>query len=100
MSRGIVTVIAIIAVAVILLAIMGVVHVRNTENDASITVDKKELKEKMHEAVEKTEETGGMIRDKTGAALRKAGEGLRGTSHDEQAPTTTKPPAPERERHP
>ncbi len=85
MSRWILIVIAILALVGILLAHVGVIHVRNTENDASITVDKKELKEKTHDAVEKTQEAGGEILDKAGAALRKAGEGLRQPSHYQRA---------------
>jgi hypothetical protein len=71
----------------------GVLHFRSTDNQATITVDKKELKEKTDKAVEKTEAVGSEILDKTGQILHKAAAGLRESAPDQHAPAAT--PAPD-----
>jgi hypothetical protein len=81
--------IAVLAVAV--LAATGVIYFRNTENDASVTIDKKELKEKTHEAIEKTREAGSEGLDRMGQALHKAGESMKGTSDERSAPDASAP---------
>ena len=91
MSRFIATVVVIAVVVGALLAAAGVLHFRNGTDETSITLDKKELKDNTRDVVGKTEEAGGKILDKTGQALHKAAEGLRGSPGDRQA---TKTPAP------
>jgi hypothetical protein len=89
MNRWILIVIAICIVGVAVLALSGVLHVRDTKNETGVTIDKKELKEKTEEAVKKTEAAGGKVLDKTGEALHKAAEEIRGTPHDQKPPATT-----------
>ena len=43
----------------------GVLKVHDSKDEAGITIDKKELKEKTHEAVRKAEEAGSEVLDKT-----------------------------------
>ena len=72
----------------------GVLHVRNTENETSVTLDKKDLGEKTQEVIDKAKETGGTILERTGKALHNVGEGIREPSHDRSAPTKTEAPTP------
>lgn len=82
------------------LATAGVLHVRNSENETSITLDKKDLQEKTQEAIDSAKETGGRILESTGKAMHKAGEGVRETSPEKSAPETKASPAPERKPQP
>ena len=77
MSRFITKVVVIAVVIGVLLAMAGVLHFRNDTDQTSVTIDKKELKDKAQDVVGKTEEAGGKILDKTSTALHKAAEGLR-----------------------
>jgi hypothetical protein len=85
-------------VAVAVLAITGVLHVRDTKDETGVTIDKKELKEKTQEAVKKTEAAGSKALDKTGEALHKAADEIRGASHDQKTPAPT-PPADEKNKN-
>jgi uncharacterized protein HemX len=88
MTRLILAAIAILVVMGAVLAMTGVLQVQNNKDESSVTIDKKELKEKTHEAVKKTEEAGGAILDRTGKALHEAADKVRGSSHDQKAPPT------------
>ena len=66
MSRFITKLVVIAVVIGVLLAAAGVLHFRNGTDQTSVTLDKKELKEKTRDVVGKTEEVGGKILDKTG----------------------------------
>ena len=90
MTRLVVAVVVILVLIGGVLAAAGVLHFRNATDQSTITIDKKELKEKTDKAVEKTEEVGGKILDKTGETLRKAAERLRGSAHDQGPPTATR----------
>ncbi len=100
MKRLIVSVIVIVVLAGVGLAVAGVLRFENTKNRSSITLDKKELQQKTEKAVEKTEAAGGEILDKTGQALHKAAESLRGSSDMEPraARATRRPPQQGRAR--
>jgi hypothetical protein len=86
MTRVITTLVVIAVLIGIVLAYAGVLRFQNTENQSTIILDKKELKEKAHGAVERTGEVGGEILDKTGQTLHKAAEGIR--------PSTDRPTEP------
>jgi hypothetical protein len=86
MTRFILTVVVMLVVVGVVLAATGVLRFRNTEDETGVTIDKKELKEKTEQAVEKTEKVGGEILDKTGKSLQKAAEGLRGSPQDKEVP--------------
>lgn len=98
MSRFILIMVAIIVVIGVALAATGALHFRNTADESSVTLDKRELNQKAHEAIEKTREAGGEVLDKTGQALHNAGQGLRKASQDTNA-TTTKPAADPKNTH-
>ena len=87
MLRFIVIVIAILAVVGIVLAAAGVLHFQSNANESTIIIDKQELNEKTHKAVEKTEEVGSKALEKTGDALHKAAEELRKSPDNKPAPT-------------
>jgi hypothetical protein len=93
MSRLLSTIAIIVMAVVAVLGTVGVLHFQNADDKAGITVEKKDLEEKTEKAVEKTEEVGGEILDKTGKALHKAAADLRESSQDPpHTPATT--PAP------
>jgi hypothetical protein len=94
MARLIVVLVVIVVGISIVLAMTGVMHFQNTNDQSTITIDKKDLQKKSEKAVEKTEEAGGKILDKTGEALHKAADDLRGRAKDPPAPTATQPPVP------
>lgn len=77
MSRLIVTLVAVVIVVGAVLGAAGVLHFRNTDDQSSVTLDKKELNAKTQDVIKKTEETGSKILDKTGAALHKAADTVR-----------------------
>lgn len=85
MSRLILAVIAIVVLVGLVLAATGALHFRNTEDQSSVTIDKKELKEKTQEVLKKTQDAGGQVLDKTGEALHKAADGLRKSPNDRSA---------------
>ena len=66
MTRLMMTVIVTLVVAGIALATAGVLRFQNTSDQAGVTIDKRELKQKTQQAVETTGEFGGKILDKTG----------------------------------
>lgn len=90
MTRLIVTLAIIVAVVVIILGMAGVLHVQNTDDKAGITVDKKELREKTHSAVEKTKGAAVEVLDKA----RRAVDESRERPHDAPA-YDRRPPAVE-----
>jgi hypothetical protein len=73
MSRLIALIVTTAVVVGAVLAATGVLRFQNTRDEAAVTIDKKQLKEKTQKAIEKAEKTGGGILDKTGEALQKAG---------------------------
>lgn len=81
-----VTVGALVIVVGGVLAATGVLHFRNTDDEAGATIDKKELKEKAHEATETIQQGGNEALDRTGDALKKAAEKIRGSSDDQESP--------------
>ncbi len=87
MGRILVALVVVVVVVGAVLAMAGVLHFRSADHQATITIDKKELKEKTDKAVEKTEAVGSEILDKTGQILHKAAAGLR-----ESAPIGTRRP--------
>lgn len=89
LMRVLMTVFVIVVVLGAVLAATGVLHVRNSDDESGVTIDKKELNQKTQEAVEKTENAGSKFLDKTGEALHKAAEGLRKPSDDRNAPAST-----------
>ena len=92
LRRLIVTVVVIIVLVGVGLAAAGVLRFENTKNRASLTLDKQQLQQKTEKAVEKTETAGGQLLDKTGQAVHKAAESLRGSPDKAQPPAKT--PAP------
>ncbi len=88
MTRLIIAAIAVFILVGAVLATTGVLRVQNNKDQSGIVIDKKELKAKTQEAVKKTEEAGSKILDKTGEALHKAADKVRGSSHDQQTPAT------------
>ena len=77
MSRIIVTLVVVAVLVGAVLGMAGVLHFRNSEDNATIKIDKKELREKTDHAVQKTEEVGGQILDKAGKLLHDAAKDLR-----------------------
>ena len=77
MTRLIFIVLAATIVVGVVLASSGVLQFHDTKEKSTITIDKKELKEDVKTAVEKTGEAGGKTLQETSEALHKAAEGLR-----------------------
>ena len=80
MARLIAVIVGILVVLGIVLGTTGVLHVRNTKDETGVTLDEKELQKKTREAVKTSEDAGGKVLDKTGEAMHKAAEKLRGAS--------------------
>jgi len=87
MLRFVLTLILILVVVGAVLALTGVLHVRNSNDETGVTVDKKKLEEKTEKAIEKSEEAGRKMLDKTSDALHKAADEI--SSHDRNTSTTT-----------
>ena len=85
MSRLIITIAVILIGLGVVLAATGFLRFRNSNDESGITLDKKELKEKSQEAVQKTEAAGGKILDPTSESLQKAVKQLRGSSGDKDS---------------
>jgi len=75
------------------LATTGVLHVRNTEDETSVILDKKDLGEKAQEVLHQAKDTGSTILERTGEVLRNAGEDIGKPSPDTSAPKKTESPA-------
>jgi hypothetical protein len=89
MSRLMITIAVILVGLGVVLASTGVLRFHNTKDETGITLDKKELKEKSQEAVQKTEAAGGKILDRTSESLQKATQRLRGSSGDRDSHATS-----------
>jgi hypothetical protein len=90
MARLITWTVAIVVVLGGVMAATGVLRFESDQDRSTITIDKKELKEKTHNAVKEAEKTESKILEKTGDALHSAAKGMRESS-DGKAPA--KPPA-------
>jgi uncharacterized membrane protein len=99
MGRFIATVIVALVVIAAVLAVENVVYVRNTDTEAGILINKKELKEQTQEAVEKTKEAGGELLDNSRKALHDATVPKK-PSHDERPPAAIEPSPPPHESQP
>jgi hypothetical protein len=95
MSRLITTLLVIGVVIGFVLAATGVLHFQNTTDEATITINKKELKEKTQEVIKETGEAGGKMLDRTSETLHKAAEGMRPSPENQTTPS--KSPAADRE---
>ena len=91
MSRIIVTLVVVAVLVGAVLGMAGVLHFRNSEDNATIKIDEKKLREKTDHAVQKTEEVGGQILDKAGKLLHNAAKDLARLRPDEHAPATPRP---------
>jgi hypothetical protein len=87
MARFILTIVAVVVVVGIVLAAAGILRFQNTEDQSTITIDKKELKAETQDLIKKTEEA-------SGKALDKAGEGLHHAAHELQSSTPDQPTTP------
>jgi uncharacterized protein YpmS len=68
--------VALAVVAIVVVIAVGGLSIQNTPDKTSITIDKKELQEKAHEALVKTKEAGSSLLKQTGQDLQKAGHSL------------------------
>jgi hypothetical protein len=92
MARLILILFAILILVGGVLAATGVLHVQNNKDETNFTIDKKELKEKAHDAVQQTEEASGKALDKASQAMRNAADKIRGSAHS--GPTNSAPSSP------
>jgi hypothetical protein len=79
MRRLVIAILDLLALAVIVLVVTGAVHVASNEDTVDFTVDKKELKAKADEGLERTRDAGTAILRRIGQAMQKAGEDWRRT---------------------
>lgn len=89
MSRFILTVVAIVVAVGIVLAAAGTLRFRNTEDQSTVTIDKKELKAETQQVIKKTEEAGGNALEKAGEALHQAAGKLQSAPPDRPATSPT-----------
>jgi hypothetical protein len=76
MKRLFLILVALVVLAGVVIIAVGGLSVQNTPNETTITIDKKELKEKAHEALVKTKEAGSSLLKQTGVDLQKAGNNM------------------------
>jgi hypothetical protein len=95
MARFITTLVVIVVVVGVVLAATGVLRFQDTKDQSIITIDKKELKEKVDKMTTQAEQAGSKALDKTSETLHKGVEELRHSSKDKAAPP--EPPANDRQ---
>jgi hypothetical protein len=100
MGRFIATIVVALVVLAAVLAVKNVVYVQNTDDETGIMINKKELKEQTHEAVEKTKKAGSELLDRSRKALHDASGGPKKPPHDEPLPAPTAPSPPPHESQP
>jgi len=84
----------VLLVLLIILLIMiaaGIIYVRQNQDRVTITIDTEKVQQKAEEAIETGKEVGSEALRRTGRAMQKVGEKLRG---GEAEPTNPPPPPP------
>lgn len=101
LGKFILAVVALGILSGVVIAAVGALSVRGTDDEVNITIDKKQLREKAEEGVEKAKEAGNALLHSTGEALKNVGGSLDSRSDTGQPPATVAPssgdkqPAPE-----
>jgi hypothetical protein len=91
MARFITTLVVIVVVVGVVMAATGVMRFHDTKDESIITIDKKELKEKVQGMATEAKKSEGKVLEKTSDALHKAAERLHSPTDDHDA--TAKPSA-------
>ena len=93
-------VLGIAVLAFIVFAATGIVYVRNNKDNAGVMIDKKELKEKTHDVIDKTREAGSKGLERMGKALHKAGEEIKQPPDRQVRSEPAETPKPESNSNP
>jgi hypothetical protein len=86
MARLITTLVVIVVVVGVVMAATGVLRFHNTKDESIITIDKKELKEKVQGMTTQAEKDEEKVLDKASETLHKAAERLHSPAEDHGAP--------------
>jgi hypothetical protein len=89
MARVITLIVMVVILVGAVLAATGVLRFENTKDGSTMTIDRKEMKDKTQDAVKKVEEAESKALDKSGDALHKVAQRLQRSVEGKNVPPMT-----------